>query len=112
MFNGGYLQHNGLLKVDAFAWVSGGQDIEDWAVPNNADYIALSFVQKLGLRQGLGLQKTKLKDLALGVAFGRVWPESRGALPRSADDVKDCRKHCGGKDIKAGAQGRANWCGS
>ncbi|CAJ1336448.1 unnamed protein product [Effrenium voratum] len=39
------------------------KDIEDWAVPNNADYIALSFVQ-------------------------------------SADDVKDCRKHCGGKDIK------------
>ncbi|CAE7731231.1 PYK, partial [Symbiodinium necroappetens] len=39
------------------------KDIEEWAVPNNADYIALSFVQ-------------------------------------SADDVKDCRKHFGGKDIK------------
>merc|ERR1712039_498052 len=39
------------------------KDIEGWAVPNNADYIALSFVQ-------------------------------------SADDVKECRKHCDGKDIK------------
>eukprot|EP00434_Breviolum_minutum_P011678 symbB.v1.2.010300.t1/scaffold666.1/size175110/12 len=39
------------------------KDIEDWAVPNNADYIALSFVQ-------------------------------------SADDVKECRKHFNGKDIK------------
>jgi len=39
------------------------KDIEDWAVPNNADYIALSFV-------------------------------------RSADDVKECRKHFNGKDIK------------
>merc|ERR1712176_1564623 len=38
-------------------------DIEKWAVPNNADYIALSFVQ-------------------------------------SADDVRTCRKHCGGKPIK------------
>merc|ERR1719392_72303 len=38
-------------------------DIEKWAVPNNADYIALSFVQ-------------------------------------SADDVKECRKHCGDKPIK------------
>jgi len=38
-------------------------DITDWAVPNNADYIALSFVQ-------------------------------------SADDVKECRKHCGDKPIK------------
>jgi len=38
-------------------------DIVDWAVPNNADYIALSFVQ-------------------------------------SADDVKECRKHCGDKPIK------------
>jgi len=35
-------------------------DIKDWAVPNNADYIAVSFVQ-------------------------------------SADDVKECRKHCGEK---------------
>ena len=26
-----------------------GQDIEEWAVPNNADYIALSFVQMLAL---------------------------------------------------------------
>merc|ERR1712066_1149675 len=39
------------------------KDIEEWAVPNNADYIALSFVQ-------------------------------------SADDVKECRKHCAGKPIK------------
>merc|ERR1740138_1086868 len=39
------------------------KDIVDWAVPNNADYIALSFVQ-------------------------------------SADDVKECRKHCGDKPIK------------
>jgi len=39
------------------------KDIEEWAVPNNADYIALSFVQ-------------------------------------SAQDVKDCRKHCGDKPIK------------
>merc|ERR1712203_974906 len=39
------------------------KDIGEWAVPNNADYIALSFVQ-------------------------------------SADDVKDCRKHCGDKPIK------------
>merc|ERR1712048_537247 len=39
------------------------KDIEEWAVPNNADYIALSFVQ-------------------------------------CADDVKECRKHCGGKPIK------------
>eukprot|EP00443_Scrippsiella_acuminata_P048655 CAMPEP_0115244326 /NCGR_PEP_ID=MMETSP0270-20121206/39929_1 /TAXON_ID=71861 /ORGANISM="Scrippsiella trochoidea, Strain CCMP3099" /LENGTH=341 /DNA_ID=CAMNT_0002659457 /DNA_START=31 /DNA_END=1052 /DNA_ORIENTATION=- len=39
------------------------KDIEGWAVPNNADYIALSFVQ-------------------------------------SADDVKECRKHCAGKPIK------------
>merc|ERR1719510_1436931 len=39
------------------------KDITGWAVPNNADYIALSFVQ-------------------------------------SADDVKECRKHCGGKPIK------------
>ncbi|CAL1163333.1 unnamed protein product [Cladocopium goreaui] len=39
------------------------KDIAEWAVPNDADYIALSFVQ-------------------------------------SADDVKDCRKHFGGKDIK------------
>jgi len=38
-------------------------DIVDWAVPNNADYIALSFVQ-------------------------------------SANDVKECRKHCGDKPIK------------
>eukprot|EP00930_Biecheleria_cincta_P008667 TRINITY_DN1101_c0_g1_i5.p1 TRINITY_DN1101_c0_g1~~TRINITY_DN1101_c0_g1_i5.p1 ORF type:complete len:360 (-),score=94.51 TRINITY_DN1101_c0_g1_i5:40-966(-) len=38
-------------------------DIEQWAVPNDADYIALSFVQ-------------------------------------SAQDVKDCRKHCGDKPIK------------
>jgi len=38
-------------------------DIKDWAVPNDADYIALSFVQ-------------------------------------SAQDVKDCRSHCGGKPIK------------
>jgi pyruvate kinase len=38
-------------------------DIVDWAVPNNASYIALSFVQ-------------------------------------SANDVKECRKHCGGKPIK------------
>jgi len=38
-------------------------DIEGWAVPNNADYIALSFVQSPG-------------------------------------DVKECRKHCAGKDIK------------
>jgi len=37
-------------------------DITDWAVPNKADYIAVSFVQ-------------------------------------SADDVKECRKHCG-KDIQ------------
>ena len=41
------------------------KDIADWAVPNEADYIALSFVQ-------------------------------------SAGDVKECRKHFGGKDIKAG----------
>merc|ERR1712066_1016372 len=39
------------------------KDIEEWAVPNNADYIALSFVQ-------------------------------------SAEDVKECRKHCAGKPIK------------
>merc|ERR1719277_846673 len=39
------------------------KDIEGWAVPNNADYIALSFVQ-------------------------------------SAQDVIDCRSHCGGKPIK------------
>jgi len=39
------------------------KDIAEWAVPNNADYIALSFVQ-------------------------------------SPEDVKECRKHCGGKDIK------------
>merc|ERR1712003_379907 len=39
------------------------KDIVEWAVPNNADYIALSFVQ-------------------------------------SADDVKECRKHCGDKPIK------------
>ncbi|CAK9094637.1 unnamed protein product [Durusdinium trenchii] len=39
------------------------KDIADWAVPNDADYIALSFVQ-------------------------------------SAQDVKDCRKHFNGKDIK------------
>merc|ERR1719226_399284 len=39
------------------------KDIEQWAVPNNADYIALSFVQ-------------------------------------SAEDVKECRKHCAGKPIK------------
>jgi len=39
------------------------KDITEWAVPNNADYIALSFVQ-------------------------------------SPNDVKECRKHCGGKDIK------------
>merc|ERR1719168_408149 len=39
------------------------KDIVDWAVPNDADYIALSFVQ-------------------------------------SADDVKECRKHCAGKSIK------------
>ena len=38
-------------------------DVANWAVPNNADFIALSFVQ-------------------------------------SADDVKECRKHCGDKDIK------------
>lgn len=38
-------------------------DVKDWAVPNDADYIALSFVQ-------------------------------------SAQDVKDCRGHCGGKPIK------------
>mmetsp|Transcript_89302 Transcript_89302/g.207815 ORF Transcript_89302/g.207815 Transcript_89302/m.207815 type:complete len:439 (+) Transcript_89302:67-1383(+) len=39
------------------------KDIEEWAVPNDADYIALSFVQ-------------------------------------SADDVKECRKHCAGKPIR------------
>jgi len=39
------------------------KDIVEWAVPNNADYIALSFVQ-------------------------------------SPEDVNECRKHCGGKDIK------------
>mmetsp|Transcript_7897 Transcript_7897/g.22056 ORF Transcript_7897/g.22056 Transcript_7897/m.22056 type:complete len:467 (-) Transcript_7897:382-1782(-) len=39
------------------------KDIVEWAVPNNADYIALSFVQ-------------------------------------SPQDIKDCRKHCGGKPIK------------
>ena len=39
------------------------KDIAEWAVPNDADYIALSFVQ-------------------------------------SADDVKECRKHFDGKDIK------------
>merc|ERR1711972_1050990 len=39
------------------------KDIVDWAVPNDADYIAVSFVQ-------------------------------------SAEDVKECRKHCGGKPIK------------
>merc|ERR1712050_602837 len=39
------------------------KDIVEWAVPNSADYIALSFVQ-------------------------------------SADDVKECRKHCAGKAIK------------
>eukprot|EP00413_Alexandrium_margalefii_P009853 CAMPEP_0204526466 /NCGR_PEP_ID=MMETSP0661-20131031/8458_1 /ASSEMBLY_ACC=CAM_ASM_000606 /TAXON_ID=109239 /ORGANISM="Alexandrium margalefi, Strain AMGDE01CS-322" /LENGTH=466 /DNA_ID=CAMNT_0051532315 /DNA_START=41 /DNA_END=1441 /DNA_ORIENTATION=+ len=39
------------------------KDITEWAVPNNADYIALSFVQ-------------------------------------SAEDVKECRKHCDGKPIK------------
>merc|ERR1719254_27069 len=39
------------------------KDIVDWAVPNNADYIAVSFVQ-------------------------------------SAEDVKECRKHCGDKPIK------------
>ncbi|CAE7642204.1 PYK [Symbiodinium pilosum] len=39
------------------------KDIAEWAVPNNADYVALSFVQ-------------------------------------SADDVKECRKHFDGKDIK------------
>jgi len=38
-------------------------DIKDWAAPNDADYIALSFVQ-------------------------------------SAQDVKDCRSHCGDKPIK------------
>ena len=27
----------------------GGQDIAEWAVPNDADYIALSFVQTLDL---------------------------------------------------------------
>lgn len=43
------------------------KDIADWAVPNEADYIALSFVQ-------------------------------------SAGDVKECRKHFGGKDIKAGVR--------
>eukprot|EP00435_Cladocopium_sp_Y103_P069662 s92_g33.t1 len=65
------------------------KDIEEWAVPNNADYIALSFVQ-------------------------------------SADDVKECRKHCKGKDIKViskienveglknfedhlGSQGKCTW---
>ncbi|CAK9041383.1 Pyruvate kinase (PK) [Durusdinium trenchii] len=45
------------------------KDIADWAVPNDADYIALSFVQSFG----------------------------KG----SAQDVKDCRKHFNGKDIKA-----------
>merc|ERR1719433_1912166 len=39
------------------------KDITEWAVPNNADYIALSFVQ-------------------------------------SAEDVRECRKHCAGKPIK------------
>merc|ERR1712039_1072756 len=39
------------------------KDIVDWAVPNNADYIAVSFVQ-------------------------------------SAEDVRECRKHCGDKPIK------------
>merc|ERR1712137_1165402 len=40
-----------------------GFDIEQWAVPNDADYIALSFVQ-------------------------------------TPEDIKECRKHCAGKDIK------------
>jgi len=46
------------------------KDIEEWAVPNNADYIALK--------------------------FGDGWLPNR----ESADDVKECRKHCKGKDIK------------
>ena len=66
------------------------QDIEEWAVPNNADYIALSFVQIHGTNH---FRSPRVSYVV------KQWRMLLAA--RSADDVKDCRKHFGGKDIKA-----------